>query len=229
MLKSFLDILAIASNVITVALFLFNFFAVKNLPMRKKVFSNPYFKVFLFSLIFTGIVFCLPLLCPYFCPKCASPESFTIIKHDTLTKHDTVPKYVYVPVPQKKQPPKYSQKNDSGGSGVQNNGTNNGQQAGRDITNNLYGILPRQVSESSMKPFLEQFPDKHTHIGFEMLGSPNGEMLALKGNITKFLRDRGYDNIGIKYDMAIPNEMPKNLSVEIRPDGSVIFVVPPSQ
>lgn len=226
MLKSFLDILAIASNVITVALFLFNFFAIKNLPMRKKVFSNPYFKVFLYSMIFTGIVFCLPLLCPYFCPACVqNTDTVTVVKHDTLTfrKDSIIYRTVYV----KAKTPQMSQKNDNGGSGVQNNGINNGQQAGRDINN--YGILPRDVHDEDMIKFFQNFPDKHTRIGFKFLSSPDGEMLAYKSKITQILRNHGYDNIGEKVGFSMTIEMPKTPMIDPQADGSVYIDIPPAQ
>lgn len=53
------------------------------------------------------------------------------IQHDTVQTiiHDTIPKLVYVEKPS----PRNSQKNDNGGSGIQNNAPNQGVQAGRDV------------------------------------------------------------------------------------------------
>jgi|GEM_PF-5381156 len=230
---TFLEILSIASNVITVGLYLYNLFSVKNVKLMKKIFGNPYLKVLILSLVFTLVVFTLPSTCKYICQPCVV-RGDTVVKHDTIIKRDTFLKTIYASVPKKneKQPQQYSQKIDNGGSGIQNNAPNYGNQSGRDMTVNNYGTVPRLVTEETMSNFLKMYPDRRTHIAFCYLGSPDGEMLNFKSKITDFLRMKGYNNIRTVAAMGSNFQEVKVTYfqlVRIYGDSTVEFEIPPSQ
>lgn len=81
------------------------------------------------------------------------------------------------------------QNNDSGGSGVQNNAPNYGNQAGRDINN--YGIIPREVKEDLIVSIMNQVPDKKTTI-YIVKRSDESESEQYANKILVELRKRGY-------------------------------------
>ncbi len=160
------------------------------------------------------------------CVECKAVTVQSITKVDTVIIHDTIK----VPLIASSGKPKTIQKNeqkiDSGGSGIQNNAPNYGNQAGRDI--NQYGTLPRQVRPEQLRVFFREFPDKNIKIGFQFVGSQDGEMINVKTSIIKFLRENGYNNIDEFDGFAIRNEVVKEIMIEPQKDGSVLFVIPPA-
>lgn len=85
------------------------------------------------------------------------------------------------------------QKIDSGGSGIQNNAPNYGNQAGRDINN--FGVLPRVIKEADLNELFNKYPNKETRLAVGFIGSPTSEMENVKMQVINILRNKGYTNV----------------------------------
>jgi hypothetical protein len=196
--KNFLEILSIISNVITVSLFIWQIVANRNKPITQKIFSNPYLKVLILSLVITVVIFMLPLLCPYFCPSCSRKiDSVTLVKRDTIVKLDTirVPIYVHNRSGQKEQ--HNSQEIDRGSSGIQNNAPNFAPQAGRDMT--IVSEPHLQEADktailNTMDSLSSQYHVNPDIISLSLTTNSNGGKFA--SELEDFLRSKGYNNFG---------------------------------
>lgn len=166
-----------------------------------------------------------------------SPYRDTIVENPPV-KEDTV----YIPSQSKRKvhkdyltPPRPSPKMDSvkstpaqiSGTNV-NTGINNGIIGGQGNKIENFGTHLRKISGTDFFNFWQNFPDKNTRIAVSFIGSPDGEMINVKDQIIKGLKDYGYKNIGEKSGIAYFDYIPKNIVIEKQKDGSVIFWVPPA-
>jgi hypothetical protein len=108
-----------------------------------------------------------------------------------------------------------------------NNGINNGNIGGQNNTVNVIGMQPRHVTEEYYTEFNLLYPDKHTRIAFDFINTQDGEQENLKSELTKLFRSHGYDDIGELSGFRRSYDMPKKLSIDPQPDGSVYIIIPP--
>lgn len=153
-----------------------------------------------------------------------TPVTKTIIKEQ--------PKFVISTSERKKtdikKPVTIVQNIDSGGSGVQNNGNNNGQQAGRDINN--IGIIPRKITEADLLPYINQLPDKTISVRFVSYGFADAEINSVKNQIITIMKKHGFINIENTFHIKIGTEPPKSIIPAFFQKENILeFHIPPAE
>lgn len=149
--------------------------------------------------------------------------------------HDTVPikirdtVKVYSNIGKSKTPIKNEQKIDSGGSGIQNNAPNYGQQSGGDINNNNYGIVPRKITDNDLMGVILGTP-KSAKISFAVYTSADAEIYAVQRQIIAIMKKYGYNNIENSFRVSIGRTPPERIEYNYNQEiDEITFMIPPAR
>lgn len=120
------------------------------------------------------------------------------------------------------KPPKAksnSQKIENGGSGLQNNAFNYGNQAGRDIN---FGKMPRHPTKEDIYKFYKSVPDKNKPVSLQFF-SGDQESKRFCEEFQKMLIKEGYKNISIDSYISSTTQ-PSELAIDTTGSTYILYV-----